>query len=528
MTKWFDTDLPCPCGEGKSSYAIDVEGNGFCFKCSKFFGDSEGDDTEVVEEKTEELDSEGLDYDYIPHRGISKYTFEFFDVKSSLKDKELYQTGFYYPGKGYKIRSHSPVDKKRKWFVKGEMNSPGLYGKDKFDPGSKDIILITEGMYDGLSSYDMLRGRSVACVTVSSGSNAKRDCSLDWDYINSFKRIYLCFDSDEAGRIATKEVAPLFDYNKVYHVRLHKYKDPTEYLEKNEQKEFTDSFDNARRFAPDNIISSFAEVALALEESDEGLLMDYPFSDLSSSLYGLFESEVLVIKAPEGVGKSSFFRSLQYHALTTTAHNIGIIHLEEDNATTIKGLVSYELKQNAILPDSGLTKEQILETYKKIVDQDESRVNLYTSFDIDDEQGFLDNLRFMATVGKCKILFFDHISWLATGVLNGKDDDERKKLDRISQKVKLLAKELKICIVVISHVNDTGQTRGSRNITKVADTVIALSRNVTAETEEERNMLYFTIEKARLASRTGPSGKAVYNRASGILEDPSRGIEFNV
>ena len=78
------------------------------------------------------------------------------------------------------------------------------------------------------------------------------------------------------------------------------------------------------------------------------------------------------------------------------------------------------------------------------------------------------------------------------------DEDERKKLDRVSQSLKLLAKELRICIVMISHTNDDGKTRGSRNISQVANTLIPLERNKVATDASERLRTYLTIEKARL------------------------------
>lgn len=523
-SKWFDYGMPCPCGKSSDAYAIDLEGDGFCFSCKKYFNDKE----EELEEENEQLDStrgaEGttyLDYEYYPHRNISKRTYEFYDIKTTIKDSKPYQTGFEYPGRGVKIRNHIFNKPRDKWFTKGDMGSPGLFGLDKFDPGSKEYIVITEGMYDAPAVYEMLRGKSVAPVSVTSSGMARRDCIQDWEKINSFKKIVLAFDNDDAGREATKAVAPLFDFNKVYQLRMEKRKDPTEYLENYEVSEFVALFESARRFAPDNIISTFSEIKQALHDSHENLISDYPFEGLNNSLYGMFEQEYVVIKAPEGVGKTSLFRAIEYHILKNTNESIGIIHLEENSATTVKGLVSYELRKNLILPDDATSEEEIFEGYKTIVQNNEDRVHIYTSFDVEDEQSFLDNIRFMTTAGGCKVIFFDHITWLATGQAEDQDGAERKKLDRISQKLKLLAKELNFCVILISHINDQGLTRGSRNITKVADTVVSISRNVLSGNPEERNVLSFLVEKARLSAKTGPSGYAIYDRDSGTLNDPN-------
>jgi len=134
---------------------------------------------------------------------------------------------------------------------------------------------------------------------------------------------------------------------------------------------------------------------------------------------------------------------------------------------------------------------------------------------VEDEDAFLGNIRFLVSAAGCRFIFLDHITWLATGLA---DDDERKKLDRLSQKLKLLAKELRFCLIEISHVNDDGKTRGSRNISKVANTVIMLDRDVTAGS----NLMRFIIEKARLGGRSGPAGRAVMNQEKGML------VEYNI
>ena len=40
----------------------------------------------------------------------------------------------------------------------------------------------------------------------------------------------------------------------------------------------------------------------------------------------------------------------------TTKSKIGILHLEEDNGTTVKSLAGYQRKVPAVLPDSGEPK----------------------------------------------------------------------------------------------------------------------------------------------------------------------------
>jgi len=361
----------------------------------------------------------------------------------------------------------------------------------------------------------MTRGNTAA-VSIHSSVSARADCIRSRDYINSFDKIYLCFDNDEPGQKATREVAGLFDFHKVYQVKFHKHKDANEYLEKGLQDEFLECWKHARRFAPDNIISTFDEIERSLADSKEDQIGTYPFRNLNTALYGLHQGEVVVFKGPEGIGKTEVFRAIEHHLLKTTNHPVGIIHLEEDNGTTVKAIAGYELKAPAVLPDAGISQKDILEGYKKAVKDDEGRVHIYSSFETEDEEVLIDNIRFLVAAAGCKFIFLDHISWLGTGLV---DDDERKKLDRISQKLKLLAKELKFCLIMISHVNDEGKTRGSRNITKVANTVIDLSRDLVSVDSIQRSTIYFVVEKARLGGRTGPAGRSIFDSMTGRLED---------
>ena len=496
MSRWVEQHIECPCGKSSDAFCTREDSSGYCFSCDKNFPPDEG----------RQMD-ENIDYDFRAWRGISKRTMELYDVKTKLLNGKEFEVAFPYGEESVKVR---PWEGKA-FKVIGKFKDAGLFGSNVFDPGSKDSITICEGEPDALSAYDMLRGKS-ACVSIKTGAaSALADCIKNYDYITSFPKIYLCFDNDQKGQDAVRALAGLFDFRKLYHVKFHKRKDANEYLQNGEADEFEKTWQAAKRFVPDNIISAFVDIEKSLESSVDDKLGDYPFPDLNSKLYGLHAGEVIVVKAPEGVGKTEFCRAVEHHVLKTTEHPIGIIHLEEDNGTTVKAIAGYELEIPAVLPDCGLSKEDILDGYKRAVRDNEGRVHIHSSFDVEDEDAFLGNIRFLVSAAGCRFIFLDHITWLATGLA---DDDERKKLDRLSQRLKLLAKELRFCLIEISHVNDDGKTRGSRNISKVANTVISLAREVL----EGSNVVSFLVEKARLGGRTGPAGYGWFDQLKGKLE----------
>lgn len=450
-------------------------------------------------------------HEHVSFRGISLKTVRFYDVLTKFVDEQEVERGFPYGPDAVKIKT---ISDKRRQRVHGDFRDAGLFGQDKFDAGSRDCLIITEGEEDAMAAYEMLLGNrpSFAAVSIKSGAGSAYSSLVDsYQWVDSFSKIYICFDNDEAGKNAVQSIQGLFDFNKVYRVDLTLFKDANDYLQEGHANDFVAAVNSARRFAPDNIISSFDDIAKALDEADAEMLAEWPFPGLNEKLYGIFRGDVIVVKAPEGVGKTEFFRATEYHILQSTENNIGIIHLEESNSTTIKALAGYHLDVPATLPDCGLSKEDILRGYRQAVKDQDGRVHIHSSFSVEDEQAFLGNLRFLARAAGCGIIFLDHITWLATG--DDPNEDERKKLDRISQKLKLLAKELDIAIIMISHVNDDGQTRGSRNISKVANTVIALSRDLLSGDTRT----FFTVEKARLGGMTGPAGCGYFDRRTGKL-----------
>lgn len=516
--------VECPCGSSSDAFSLREDGSGFCFSCNENFNKTKLEDADIkttprVEsasprrEVSRPLGKETVEFREL--RNISRRTMEMYGVETKCYDGVPYSVGFPYYGEDDAFAVKVRILENKDHHIVGEFRKTDLFGQQLFDPGSKPSITIFEGEFDAMAGYELLRGQS-ACVSIRTGAaSARRDFERRrdlYDYVNSFDKIYLCMDNDKPGKEALKSLQGLFDFKKVYIVPITKYKDANDYLIARAGDEFEAVWKSSRRFTPDNIRNSFHDIEQALEEQQEDKLGEYPWADVNESLYGIFAGEVIVIKAGEGVGKTEHFRALEHHLLKTTDHSVGIIHLEEDNATTIKAIAGYELSVPATLPDSGLSRKDIMAGYRSAVNDDEGRVHIHSSFDIEDIDTFLSNIRYMVSAAGCRFIFLDHISWLATGGTDG--DQERKKLDYISQSLKLLAKELRFALIMISHINDDGKTRGSRNITKVANTVIHLDRAV----REGGMTTQLIIEKARLGGRSGPAGKTQFNRTTGKLE----------
>lgn len=503
--KFDKTHLPCPCGSSSDAYSENLDGSGKCFSCGKFF-----------KSNRELMETDKFTIEFVPWRGVTKDTME--KYKSITKvdhEGNPVEIGFFYKEGTYKVRSLSS----KSFRSSGDMRNAHLFGKEIFGPGSGASIIITEGEMDAMSAYQML---GVPAVSVRSASSALDDCKKEWEYLNSFTRIYIAFDADDPGREAVTKVCSLFDNTKVFIVKLSpEHKDANGYLQAGVVNEFRNAWNSAKRYVPDNIISSFNEIKHALGEKPKEALCSYPYAKLQEMTYGMRGGEAILIKALEGVGKTEIIRSIEYHVLKETDYNVGIIHLEEPKHRTIKGLAGYELNVPVHLPDSNISNDEVFEAYKAVAKRDE-RVHIYSHFGSDDPDVVLGTIRFLVAVCGCKFIFLDHISILISGM---EDDDERRKLDYISTRLKMMAEELDFCLLFISHVNDMGLTRGSRNISKVSDLVLKIDRNLVALTEEERNTTMLTVEKNRFGSTTGPAGKLIFDRFSFKIREYNEQLE---
>lgn len=402
----------------------------------------------------------------------------------------------------------------KRFLTIGDSSTSELFGKQRFSAGSANAITITEGAKDALSVYQMLGSKYPACA-VRSASSARGDCAKEFDYINSFERIYICFDNDKPGKDATREVSQLFDVNKVYIVELSKHKDANDYLTKGDANEFVRIWWNSKRFQPKGVVSSYTEMEEILKKESAKSAATYPFKTLDGMCYSIRLGEVNLITAQEGVGKTEFIRSIEYHLLKTTDYNLGIIHLEEPEKRSIQGLVTYEVGTPVHLPDCPVSISDQLNAIKTITKRDD-RLHLYTHFGSDDPDVILDIIRYLASVSNCRFIFLDHITMIVSG---HESDDERRTLDYISTKLAMMTKELGFTLFLVSHVNDDGKTRGSRNISKVADLNLYISRDLENASAEERNRTHLMVKKNRFGATTGPAGVLKFDPKTFTLKE---------
>lgn len=453
---------------------------------------------EVYAPKTVELQEDGVTYQFVPWRAVSAETMRFYDVAGRVNaEGRLVALAAPFGTDAKQIRL---ADEKKIWW-QGRGSDADLFGIERFESGGKSVT-IYEGWLDACSGFEIIKS---PCISVRSATSARKDCTRQFDKLNSFERIVLCFDSDEPGQKAAEEVAGLFDFNKVYQVKMSR-KDCNSYMWDNVKKElvhdensFRQAWYAAKRFLPEGILSSKDDFHKILSGDVAKESVPYPFTGWNAQTDGIRSGEFTLLSADEGVGKTEVLRAIEYHLLSTTPFNVGTVHLEEDKARQLKGLAGYALGIPAHLKDAPVSQAEI----EAAVDVFADRLHLYSHFDSDDPDCILDRIRFMGTACDCKYIFLDHIGLLVSGL---ETDDERRKLDYLSTKLAYMVRKNDFSLFVAAHVNAQGNIRGSTYPSKVAHTWLHLTRNLVADNDVERNSTFVTIKKNRYTGKTGPVG----------------------
>lgn len=405
----------------------------------------------------------------------------------------------------------------------GPINEAALFGQTLFAAGGRSIT-ITEGYYDTLSAFQ-LTGSRYPNVGVMSASTAKKEIVHNFEYLNSFEKIVINFDADEPGQKAAKDVASLFEPGKVHILKLQKCKDANEYLQNGLIKEYIDEWFRSPAFMPDGL--QLGNDPALLEEIisyKDPRSVPYPWEGLNHKTYGIRTSELVLLTADTGVGKTSIMKEIEYALLMNPelieeGAGVGFLHLEEPKRDLAMGLMSVHKSKPYHFPDVERTEEELREAYKDVLDND--RVVIWDHFGSNDIDIVLAKIRHMAALG-CRYIMVDHLSI----IVSDQSGDERKQLDEISTKIKTLTMNLDIAVFCVIHINRQGQVRGSAGPEQVANIVIRLERDKKELNEWRRNITLLSVEKNRKFGRTGPACYLYYNEVTGRLDELTKELAY--
>ena len=518
MTSKFLHHIACEhCGSTDGNSLYD-DGHTHCFVCN--MTTHEGEYVTKVKKVTIPMVDVKGNVKSIPDRGISQQTCEKYGVTTDGQ----YQYYPYHDGDGTRVAVKQRNVPSKQFSISGDFKGAALFGQNLFHSGGK-AVTITEGELDALAAFQM-QGSLYPTVSIRNGAQAAlKDCKAQYEWLNSFDSVVICFDGDEPGKKAAKEVAELFG-NKAKIMRYKDgYKDACEYLQAGATKEFVNAWWKATPYVPDGIVNA-ADLWEEISKPEPVAEAQYPWKGLNKLLYGIRPAELITVTAGSGLGKSQFLREILYNLLKTTTWNIGGLFLEESTRKTARSIMSLHANKLLHLPDTPTNEQELKEAFDATLGS--NRIYLFDHFGSSDVDNISNRIRYMSKACDCRVVFLDHISIVVSGQDLG---DERKAIDNMMTKLRTLVQELNITLICVSHLRrpqgnqgheDGGsvslsQLRGSGAIAQLSDAVITLERNSMAENEDERHLTKIAVAKNRYNGETGPACKLQYNGYTGRM-----------
>lgn len=515
MGNYQDHHQPCPCGVSSDAFSPIYN---YCFSCANEKNPERGSYVQnqpipVRPSKDAErpLLPQQTTFKAIPERGLTEEACARFGAWVADNGNIIFPR--FSGGKhvGNKIRS----PKKEFWF-QGSAKGLDLVGQHAFSPGSAKALTITEGHEDAVAAFQMM-GHKYPCVSVDSSSQAAADIKRNFEYVDSFESVVLCFDNDEPGNDAVRKVCALgFKPGKIKVLRLRDGKDASDYSIAKKAEAFTKEWWQAPTYKPDGLILG-TELLESIIHRPNHFQIPYPYHGMNKMTYGIRLSEMMVINAPTGIGKTSLVKEIEYSILMNPdvikeGYGVGFLHLEEPNGDTALGMCSIHNSQPYHLPDCDKPEADLKAAFEAVLNT--NRVVIWDHFGSNSVDAVVDKVRHMHALG-CKYIVVDHLSI----IVSDQAGDERKQLDEITTKLKTLCMNLNIALICVIHQNRQGEIRGTAGVEQMANIVIKLDRDITDANEWRRNVMKITVTKNRFCGRCGPATYLWYNERTGRLEE---------
>ena len=520
---FIKTHQPCVTCGSSDGLSINDDMSTKCFVCDTFTPSSMKEHTAMTEEvKSNDQFMKAYREGHavsVSDRRITKATMERYGV---VRVDGNYMFPYHDKDNQVVACKVRAVDEK-KFTTAGLWSKGSLFGQNLFPSGGR-YLTIVEGEFDALAAFQMT-GSKYPVVSIRTGAaSALKDCKTHYEYINSFENIVVCFDGDEPGVKAAKEVAELFGSKCKVFKPLPDYKDACDWLSDSKEAAFVQRWWSAEQYVPDGIVSGatlWDEVSKPMPPAN----CMYPWHGLNELTYGIRHGELVTITAGSGLGKSQTLREIVWYILQKTSDNIGLMFLEESIRKTSLSVMSLAANAPLHLPDSLVSDEERRRAFDETLGT--GRLFLFDHFGSTSIENIVNRVRYMAKGLGCKYVFLDHVSIIVSAQENG---DERKAIDEIMTKLRMLVQETNIALIIVSHlerpsdkgheegaVTSLAQLRGSGSIAQLSDMVIGLERNGQAEDETTRNTTKVRVLKNRFSGTTGPASELLYNKHTGRM-----------
>jgi len=495
------THQKCPRCDGEQ-FAYNTETGLFnCFSGSCGFN-SKGiglcfDGNTIVPFKNKYENEEGMSLEpfFKEFRGIHKTIMEKYGAYFTEQDgKET----VHYPYPNATKHKNQSFPKKHKDHIKISGKMDRFYGQDDYTGGQ--ILTITEGEEDRLSVIQMMG--DYPCVSVPQADPSKDFWSNAREYLEKFEKIYLSVDNDPAGDKLAEMFFKILP-GKVYRVEHGKYKDANDFLVAEDYAGYKKAWWNAQKIKPETINTTADDFLKVYDDTPNYEYFKTDIEELDEKMLGIHKSALTLILAESGLGKTELMRYLEKKCYDA-GHSFAFCHGEETQLRSLLGLVSYELQDN-------LTRKDLIESKGRVDEVKECLSDLGKServyqFRIRVDQGvddIIDQIRFLSSAMNVDYIFLEPIQ----DFVSGNTTEKESLITDLANKMKRLAAEINVGIIIIAHANADGDAKYCKSLTQSAAYEIILERDPNSEDESERNkMNIFVGRKNRTGGGSGPAG----------------------
>ncbi len=275
-------------------YYGDEEG-GHCFSCGwSLLSEEYKEENGLVQGKIyeeegtlfdeSELERIKSEYEWIdqPYRGIEPSTYKYFGVMHKVGQdggllEQIYPTFKGSNLQGFKRRILPKTFAKPYGDVRREVD---FFGQFRFLKSQSRDVIISAGEIDCMSIYQVLKEHTdsrnsrnntefeaVPVVSSTLGEEGtKVQAQMQYDWLNRFERILVCFDDDAAGKKALEGMFSSLPKGKMFVMELHS-SDPNDCLESGDKQKIINAYYKAKPYAPVGVLGSSSLAEKILEHA---------------------------------------------------------------------------------------------------------------------------------------------------------------------------------------------------------------------------------------------------------------------
>lgn len=404
-----------------------------------------------------------------------------------------------------------------------------LFGAHKLH-GTERVVIV-EGEEDAmLLSQEGIEN----VVSVPDGAKVSAtERSKPWlDRLEAFQEIVICLDNDGPGREGANALASLMGEERsriVEYPPLEGAKDATDYWKASKLPDLLKAIREAKGKPHPLVIAAgspaIAEAIRKQHEDDDPHGISTGWKNVDALLGGMRPAELTILTAHTGAGKSAWVVNLLCQLAQRDTPVIGAsFELSTEDyiwrfLQKITGKFPWGRPDSLVVPMSHEERDKALVT---LAEMPLWIVSHFGQMKIDQYE---EAIRYASRRLKIKVAVLDHIHFM----LVGSGDNERHVLSDAMYRLKSLARELGITILVVAHPSraargklspDLSDLHGSAALEQIADNVVTLQRVMEDETPSMGRAV-FAVKKLR-CGRSGRLGSAEldFHRAGESFMDP--------